>query len=67
MAVIKENNEDVEPLNMPLLIGNKAVTILVDYKSTCCMPNYYLAPQFAKNSNEGCWLTKVCQPPLRTR
>ena len=58
--------EKVEPLNMPLKIGNVNTTLLVDSGSACSILNHSLASQVVHRSPRALWVKKTTPPQLRT-
>ena len=50
VAVIENAVEKVEPLNMPVKIGNINTTLLVDSRSACSILNRSLASQVVQSS-----------------
>ena len=43
LALIENDIEKIEPLNMPIKIGNISTTLLVDSGSSCSILNWSLA------------------------
>ena len=66
VAMIETAVEKVEPLNMPLKIGNVNTTLLVDSGSACSILNYSLASQVVQSSPRGFWIHESTPPQLRT-
>ena len=66
VAMIETAVEKVEPLNMPLKIGNVNTTLLVDSGSACSILNRSLASQVIKSSPRAFWIHESTPPHLRT-
>ena len=66
VAVIENAVEKVEPLNMPIKIGNLNTTLLVDSGSACSILNRSLASQVVQSSPRAFWINKKVSPQLRT-
>ena len=69
VATIETAVEKVEPLNMPLKIGNINTTILVDSGSACSILNRSLASQqltHSQRSSRAFWINETVPPQLRT-
>ena len=58
--------EKVEPLNMPLKIGNVNTTLLVDSGSASSILNHSLASQVVQSSSSAFWIHEPSPPQLRT-
>ena len=66
VAVIENAVEKVEPLNMPVKIGNINTTLLVDFGSACSILNRSLASQVVQSSPSAFWINETVSPQLRT-
>ena len=66
LAVIENAVEKVEPLNMPVKIGNINTTLLVDSGSACSILNQSLASQVVQSSPRAFWINETVTPQLRT-
>ena len=66
VAMIETAVEKVEPLNMPLKIGNINTTLLVDSGSACSILNCSLASQVVQSSPRAFWIDETVPPQLRT-
>ena len=66
IAVIQNAVEKVEPLNMPIKIGNINTTLFVDSGSACSILNRSLASQVVRNSPRAFWINEKVSPQLRT-
>ena len=66
VAVIEIAVEKVEPLNMPIKIGNINTTLLVDSGSPCSFLNRSLASQVVQSSPCAFWISQKASPQLRT-
>ena len=66
VAVIENAVEKVEPLNMPIKIGNINTTLLVDSGSACSILNRSLALRVIQSSPRAFWISKKMSPQLRT-
>ena len=66
VAVIENAIEKVEPLNMPVKIGNINTTLLVDSGSACSILNRSLASQVVQSSPRAFWINETVTPQLRT-
>ena len=66
VAMIDTAVEKVEPLNMPLKIGNINTTLLVDSGSACSILNRSLASQVVQSSPRAFWIAETVPPQLRT-
>ena len=66
VAVIKNAIEKVEPLNMPIKIGNINTTLLVDSGSPCTILNRSLASRVVQSSPRAFWISEKVSPQLRT-
>ena len=66
VAMIETTVEKVEPLNMPLKIGNVNTTLLVDSGSACSTLNHSLASQVVHSSPRAFWVNETTPPQLRT-
>ena len=66
VAVIEKAVENVEPLNMPIKIGNINTTLLVDSCSACSIQNRSLALQVVQSSSCAFWISEQMPPQLRT-
>ena len=66
VAMIETAVEKVEPLNMPLKIGNVNTTLLVDSGSACSILNHSLASQVVQSSPRAFWINETTPPQLRT-
>ena len=65
VAMIETALEKVEPLNMPLKIGNVNTTLLVDSGSACSILNHSLALQVVQSSPRDFWIHESTPPQLR--
>ena len=65
VAMIETAVENVEPLNMPLKIGNVNTTLLVDSGSACSILNHSLALQVVQSSPRAFWIHESTPPQLR--
>ena len=66
VAMIETAVEKVEPLNMPLKIGNVNTTLLVDSGRACSILNHSLASQVVHSSPCAFWINETTHPQLRT-
>ena len=66
VAMIETAVAKVEPLNMPLTIGNINTTVLVDSGSACSIHNHSLASQVVQSSPRAFWINETTPPQLRT-
>ena len=66
VAVIENAIEKVEPLNMPIKIGNLNTTLLVDSGIACSILNRSLALQVVQSSPRAFWINEKVSPQLRT-
>ena len=66
VAVIEIAVEKVEPLNMPIQIGNINTTLHVDSGSTCSILNRSLASRVVQSSPRAFWIREKVSPQLRT-
>ena len=66
VAMIETAVEKVEPLNMPLKIGNVNTTLLVDSGCACSILNHSLASQVVHSSPRTFWVNETTPPQLRT-
>ena len=66
VAVIENEVEKVEPLNMPIKIGNINTTLLVDSGSACSILNRSLASQVVRKSPREFWINEKVSPQIRT-
>ena len=66
VAVIENAVEKVEPLNMPINIGNINNTLLVESGSACSILNCSLALQVVQSSPRAFWINEQLPPELRT-
>ena len=66
VAMIDTAVEKVEPLNMPLKIGNINTTLLVDSGSACSILSRSLASQVVQSSPRAFWIAETVPPQLRT-
>ena len=66
VALIENNIAKIEPLNMPIKIGNITTTLLVDSGSACGILNRSLALQVVKSSLRGFWIHGKASPQLST-
>ena len=66
VAVIDNAVEKVEPLNMPMKIGNINTTLLVDSGSACSILNRSLASQVVQSSPRAFWISEKVSPQLLT-
>ena len=66
VAVIESAVEKVEPLNMPIKIGNINTTLLVDSGSACSILNRSLASRVVQSSPRAFWISEKVSPQLRT-
>ena len=62
VAVIENVVEKVEPLNMPVKIGNINTTLLVDSGSACSILNRSLASQVVQSSPRLFWINETVTP-----
>ena len=65
VAMIETAVEKVEPLNMPLKIGNVNTTLLVDSGSACSILNHSIALQVVQSSPRAFWIHEPTPPQLR--
>ena len=65
VAMIETAVEKVEPLIMPLKIGNINTTLLVDSGSACSILNPSLASQVVQSSPRAFWIDEMVPPQLR--
>ena len=66
VAVIDNAVEKVEPLNMPMKIGNINTTLLVDSGSACSILNRSVASQVVQSSPRAFWISEKVSPQLLT-
>ena len=66
VAVIESAVEKVEPLNMPIKIGNINTTLLVDSGTACSNLNRSLASQVVQSSPCAFWISEKMSPQLWT-
>ena len=66
VAVTENAVEKVEPLNMPIKIGNINTTLLVGSGSACSILNRSLASQVVQSSPCAFWISEQMPPQLRT-
>ena len=66
VAVIQNAVEKVEPLNIPVKIGNINTTLLVDSGSACSILNRSLASQVVQSSLRAYWINETVSPQLQT-
>ena len=66
VAVIENAVEKVEPLNMPVKIGNMNTSLLVDSGSACSILNRSLASQVVQSSPRAFWINEAVTPQLRS-
>ena len=66
VAVIENAVEKLEPLNVPVKIGNINTTLLVDSGSACSILNRSLASQVVQSSHRAFWINETVIPQLRT-
>ena len=64
VAVIDNAVEKVEPLNMPMKIGNINTTLLVDSGSACSVLNCSLASQVVQSSPRTFWISEKVSPQV---
>ena len=65
-ALIEKDIAKLEPLNMPIKIGNISTTLFVNSGSPCSIPNRSLAKQEVKSSPHAVWIHEKASPQLRT-
>ena len=65
VALIENDIAKIEPLNMPIKIGNISTTLLVDSGSACNYLNRLLATQVVKSSPHAVWIHDKVSPELR--
>ena len=65
-TVIENSVEKVEPLNMPIKIGNINFTLLVDSGSACSILNRSLVSQVVQSSPRAFWISEQTPPQLWT-
>ena len=65
-AMIENAVEKVEPLNMPIKIGNISTTLLVDSGSACSNLNRSFASQVVQVIPRAFWIREKTSPQLRT-
>ena len=65
VAVIENSVEKVEPLNMPIKIGNINTTLLVDSGSAWSTLNRSLALQVVQSNPRALWITEQMSPKVR--
>ena len=66
VAVIENAVDKIEPLNMPIKIGNLNATLLVDSGSACSILNRSLSSQVVQSSSRAFWINEKVSPQLRT-
>ena len=66
VAVIENSVEKVEPLNMPVKIGNITTSLLVVSGSACSIFNRSMASQVVQSSPRAFWINKTVSLQLRT-
>ena len=66
VVVIENAVEKVEPLNMPIKIGNLNTTLLGDSGSACSILNRSLASQVVQSNPCAFWINEKVFPQLRT-
>ena len=66
VTMIETAVEKVEPLNMPLKIGNVNITLLMDSGSACSILNRSLASQVVQSSPRAFWINETAPPQLWT-
>ena len=66
VAMIETAVEIVEPLNMPLKIGNINTTLHVESGSACSILNRSLASQVVQSSPRAFWIDETVPPQLLT-
>ena len=66
VAVTENAVEKVEPLNMPIKIGNMNTTLLVDSGSACSILNHSPAWQVVQSSPRAFWISEKVPPQLWT-
>ena len=64
--MIESAVEKVEPLNMPLKIGNVNTTLLVDSENACSILKRSLASQVVQSSPRAFWINETTPSQLRT-
>ena len=62
VAVIENAVEKVEPLNMPIKVGNINTTLPVDFGSTCSILNRSLALQMVQSCPSALWISEQMPP-----
>ena len=65
VAMIDSAVEKVEPLNMPLKIGNVNTTLLVDSRSACSILHHSLASQVVQDCPRAFWIHESSPAQLR--
>ena len=66
VTLIENDIAKIEPLNMPVKIGNISTTLLVDSGSTCSILNRSLVSQVVKSSPHAAWIHEKVSPQQRT-
>ena len=66
VALIENDIEEIEPLNMPIKTGNINTTLLVDSGSACSILNRSLASQVVKSNPRAFWIHEKTSPQLKT-
>ena len=66
VTLIENDIAKIEPLNMPVKMGNILTSLLVDSGSTCSILNRSLASQVVKSSPHAAWIDEMVSPQLRT-
>ena len=66
VALIENGIEKIEPLNMPIKIGNISTTLLVDSESACSILNQSLPTQVVKRSSHAVCIHEKVSPQLGT-
>ena len=66
VALIEIDVAKIEPLNMPVKIGNISSTLLVDSGSACRILNRSLATQVVKSRPHAVWIHEKVRPQIRT-
>ena len=65
VATIHKDQEKIEPLNMPIQMGNISTTLLADSKRACSILNELIAAQLVKNNPRSVLVREINNPQLR--
>ena len=66
VKAIENDIKKIEPLKMPIKIGNSSTSLLVDSESACSIFNQSLALQVVKRSPYTIWIHEKVSPQLRS-